>query len=118
MYSAQINSARQAGEDWVVLVDRQWEEDGQTLGTRIEMHLDTGVAVTSRIYRDELGRLRYATESYFLNRRTGQELACGSRKWNQGVFDSQEALQKAVAAAKADVYQRFAGLIAIQRRQK
>ena len=64
------------------------------------------------------GRPQYHTESFFLNRETGAELACGSRRWNIGDFATIDELEAAVAAAKADVAERFSGMIAIYRRRQ
>lgn len=117
MYRNKIEEARAAGSEWVVLLEESGE-DGAAPARKLEMHLDTGVVVESAARRGDDGRMRYTTESYFVNRNTGLELACGSRKWNVGQFETATQWEQAVAAAKNDVYQRFAGLIAVQRRQR
>lgn len=111
-----IARAEREGRRWAVLVDEDDAESGRL--RRIEMHLPTGVAVLAEATPGDDGRLRYATASYFLNRRTGRELACGSRRWNEGVHASREQLEQAVQAAREDVPRRFPGMIRIYERRR
>lgn len=111
--AARIRAAEARGEEWVVIEDAR---DGRRF-RRVELHLPTGVAVTYGAVEDEGGRLVYFTESAFRNRRTGAELPCGSRVWNAGVYATREELEAAVAAAKADVYRRFPGMVELYRRR-
>lgn len=117
MYQEKIAAAAASQQEWVLLEEEGQAERGGVF-RRLEMHLATGVAVLAAAERKRDGSLQYRTESFFVNRKTGMDLPCGSRKWNVGLFDNYEQLQAAVTAAKEDVYTRFPGLIKIARRQR
>lgn len=115
-YSALIADAAGQGREWVVLVDEP--PTGDAPFHRAEMHVATGVMVAYGARPAGDGRLEFYTESYFVNRRTGRDLSCGSRRWNQGTFDALDQLMAAVQAARDDVPRRFPGLIRITRRSQ
>lgn len=114
-FSAIIAEAARQGLEWVVL-DGQ-PPAGDRPFHRTEMHVATGIAVAYGARPVGDGRLEFYTESYFVNRRTGLDLPCGSRRWNQGVFASLDDLMDAVQAARDDVPRRFPGLIRITTRR-
>lgn len=106
-----IQAAEQAGQEWVLI-----KEEGRPNGRpfkHIVLHIPTGVAVEFGARWAAGGELHFYTESRFVNRRTGDELACGSRRWNAATFTAWPELAAAVEAAKADVRRRFAGMIRI-----
>ena len=111
-----IAAAAREGREWVVLHDEPLRTDGPF--HRLEMHVATGVAVAYGARPAAGGRLEFYTESYFVNRRTGQDLSCGSRRWNQGSFDDLDQLLAAVHAAREDVPRRFPGMIRISQRSR
>lgn len=108
-----IEAARAAGRYWVVLEDGTGSDGAYR---RREMHLPSGVVVDAYGNSSPDGS-RYYTRSYFANRRTGEDLSCGSRQWDRGEFTRRDELDKAVAEARKNVESRFAGMVAIYERQ-
>lgn len=125
-----IEAARAAGRYWVVL---ESGSDGHGLYRRREIHLPSGVVIDAHEEpsgggadgsggsesggSDDPGSPRYFTRSYFANRRTGEDLSCGSRQWDQGEFTEAADLEEAIARARRNVEERFAGMVAIYERQ-
>jgi len=113
-YEERIAAAARDGRAWVALDDDPPRADAPF--HRRELHVATGVVVAYGARPAAGGGLEFFTESYFVNRRTGLDLPCGSRRWNQGIFTDLDELLAAVAAARDDVPRRFPGLIRIARR--
>ena len=114
--AARIAEAEREGREWVLLEDEAPRADAPF--RRMELHVPTGVAVVYGARRSGDGSLEFYTESHFVNRRTGEELPCGSRRWNEGSFSSLPELLRAVEAAREDVPRRFAGMVEIYRRRR
>lgn len=114
--AARIAEAEREGREWVVLEDEAPRADAPF--RRVEMHVPTGVAVVYGARRSGASGLEFYTESHFVNRRTGEELPCGSRRWNEGSFAGLPDLLRAVEAAREDVPRRFAGMVDIYRRRR
>ncbi|MFO7246522.1 MAG: hypothetical protein FWJ62_03525 [Thermaerobacter sp.] len=108
-FSAVIAEAARQGREWVLLDGDP--PAGDRPFHRREMHVATGIVVAYGARPAAGGHLEFYTESYFVNRRTGLDLPCGSRRWNRGVFPSLDALMQAVQDARDDVPRRFPGLI-------
>lgn len=108
-----IREAHAQAKHWVTLVD---EGDGAALH-RLDMHLPSGVVVEARGGQTDAG-VAYATRCYFINRRTGAELACGSRVWGEAMYASPAELDAGLAAARQAVETRFASMVRIYERDR
>lgn len=114
--AALIKEAVAAGRHWVTLIDQQGaaeqgaaQQPGQRLLHRLEMHIPSGVVVEAAGLLTDEGP-RYRIRSYFINRETGEKLACGSRVWNEQAFESAAALAVGLETARKSVADQFAGL--------
>lgn len=105
-----IAAAEEQGQHWVTLVDAHDAGPGEL--SRLELHIPSGVAVAVR--RADAGEPPgYHSRCYFINRRTGEDLACGSRILYQEAFASPAELEAGLPGIRRDIESRFAGMVRI-----
>lgn len=105
-----IAAAEEQGQHWVTLVQSGDAGPGELL--RLDLHIPSGVAVeVRRAGEDEAPG--FHSRCYFINRRTGEELACGSRILHRAVFASPAELEAGLPAIRRDIESRFAGMVRI-----
>jgi len=105
-----IAAAEEQGRHWVVLEDMGDAGPGEL--SRLELHIPSGVAVEVRRAGEDEPQ-GFHSRCYFINRRTGEELSCGSRILHRAGFASAAELEAGLPAIRRDIENRFAGMVRI-----